>query len=474
MRMTGPLVMATLLPLLPALSAGIDIGSRWELFVDDALIQQHNGTSLKLQTPIKREVVLVMDQPWEGDTSAYFSVVQDGRRVLLYYRGASGLTQDSSENQVTCVAESTDGIHFTRPKLGLIEAGGTKENNVIWSGRNSHNFAVFLDTNPAAGADERFKALGGVKDEGKIALADRAGGLFAFASADGVHWRKLRPEPVMTQGAFDSQNLAFWDVTRGRYACYSRFFGNGVRAIQSSSSPDFLSWSEPSANLYAADAPIEHFYTSATLPCPTAPHLMLAFPKRFLPNRRKITEHKIMGVSDAVFMSSRDGVHWDRPFLEAWVRPGPDPANWSDRNTMPAYGIIEGVPGEWSMYVSEHFRHADNRLRRITVRKQGFASLHGDAKGGECVTHPLRFTGKTLHLNYATSAAGSIQIEIQDEQGMAISGFALADMPLLYGDELDAIAAWKSGSNVSALAGKTVRLRLLMKDADLFALRFAD
>jgi hypothetical protein len=173
-------------------------------------------------------------------------------------------------------------------------------------------------------------------------------------------------------------------------------------------------------------------------------------------------------------MSSRDGLHWDRPFLEAWVRPGPDPMNWTDRNTMTAYGIIETCPDEWSMYVSEHYRHPDNRLRRITLRKQGFASMHADAKGGEFVTKPLTFTGKKLLLNYATSAAGSLQIEVQDDQGKALPGFALADMPALYGDELEATAQWKTGTDLSSLAGKTIQLRIAMKDADLFALRFAD
>lgn len=452
----------------------LDIGSRWELLVDNYLIQQANGAALKLHEPVKREVVLVTDQPWEGPTCAYFSAVQDGNKVLLYYRGSAGGSDDSAD-QVTCVAESIDGIHFTRPKLGIIEAGGTKENNVVWRGTESHNFAVFRDTNPATKPDERLKALGGVKQPGKNwAQGETPGGLYAFASADGLHWHKLRPETVMTKGAFDSQNLAFWDAHRGRYACYSRTFSNNVRAIQSSTSADFLTWTEGVGNRYAAAVPTEHFYTSATLPCPTAPHLFLAFPKRFVPSRKKIPEHTSPGVSDAIFMSSRDGVQWDRPFLEAWVRPGPDPKNWTDRNTMTAYGIIETAPDEWSMYVSEHYRSADNRLRRITIRKQGFASMHADAKGGEFITKPLRFTGTKLLLNYATSAAGSIQIEVQDEQGKPIPDFALSNMPPLYGDELEATTSWKSGTDVSTLAGKVVRLRFVMKDADLFALRFAD
>jgi hypothetical protein len=441
----------------------IDIASRWELFVDEFLVAQKNGITHKLHDPIKREIVLTTDQPWEGVTCAYFSVIQDGKKVLMYYRGSSG-GSDHSDAQVTCVAESTDGIHFTRPKLGLIEAGGTKDNNVIWRGVESHNFSPFLDTNPKTKPEERYKALGGVKQPGKNwHQGETPGGLYAFASADGIHWKKMKDTPVITKGAFDSQNLAFWDTTRDRYACFSRIFSNKVRAVQSCTSADFLAWSDGIPHRYAKDVPMEHFYTSATVPCPTAPHLFLSFPKRFVTNRKKVPEHEGPGVSDAVFMSSRDGVNWDRPFLEAWVRPGPDLKNWTDRNNMTANGIITGDT-EWSLYISEHYRHADHRIRRLSVRKQGFASMHADAKGGEFTTHPLKFAGKNLVLNYSTSAAGSIQIDALDQAGKVV-----ATMPELYGDDLEA-----SVLDVSKLAGQTICLRVKMKDADLFALRFAD
>jgi hypothetical protein len=481
MRYPGPSLLPLLL-ILSTLSASVrameplELGSRWELFVDEFLVATKRNVALKLHEPVRREIVLTTDQPWEGPTCAYFSVVQDGKKVRLYYRGSSG-GSDHSVEQVTCVVESEDGIHFTRPKLGLIEAGGTKDNNVIWRGVESHNFAPFLDANPAAKPESRYKALGGVKKPGKNwQHGATPGGLYAFASPDGIHWRKLKAEPVLTQGAFDSQNLAFWDSYRGRYACFSRIFtaATRLRAIQSSTSADFLSWTEGVPHRYAKGVPMEHFYTSATVPCPTAPHLLLSFPKRFQPARRKVPEHKANGVSDAVFMSSRDGVNWDRPFLEAWVRPGPDRKNWTDRNNMTACGIYDGGDGEWSLYISEHYRHPDHRIRRLTVRQQGFASLHaGREPRGEFTTHPLKFTGESLILNYATSAVGSIQIEIQDENGQPLPGFALADMPELFGDELAAPATWKSGSDLSALKGRTIRLRVRMMDADLYALRFA-
>ncbi len=456
-----------------ATDAPRDIGSRWELFVDDWLIDSLTGAELAMNQPQRREVVLVTDAAWEGITSAYFSVVQDGPLVRLYYRG-SVPGSDHSADQVTCMAESRDGIHFTRPKLGLIEVAGSKENNIIWKGTESHNFAPFIDTNPDCKPDERYKALAGTKAPGKNwHEGATAGGLYAFASPDGVQWHKLRKEPVLTKGAFDSLNLAFWDPARGRYACYNRIFANKVRAIQSSHSSNFLDWSDGVANRYGQDVPYEHFYTNATRPCPGAEHLLLSFPKRFVPSRKKIAEHSDTGVSDAVFMTSRDGVNWDRTFLEAWVRPGHDPKNWTERSNMPAWGMAETAPGEWSFYISEHYRWPDNRLRRLVVPRHRLASVHAAAGGGEVLTRPLVFDGDQLRLNYATSAAGSVQVELQDAAGKAIDGFAAADMEPLYGDELDAVVQWKkSGADVSALAGKPVRLRIVLKDADVYALAF--
>ncbi len=471
------LLPALLLATAPLRAAGpaapADLGSRWELFMDEQLIAQRSGLTMKLHEPVRREVVLTTDKPWEGPTCGYFSAIQDGKKVRLYYRGSSE-GSDRSENQVTCVVESDDGIHFTRPVLNLIEAAGTKENNVVWRGVESHNFSAFLDTNPAAKPDQRYKGLGGLKEPGKGWMTgETPGGLYAFASADGLHWQKMRPETVMTKGSFDSQNVAFWDTAHQRYVSYGRIFTDKIRDIQSCSSTDFLQWGEPALNQYPEGVPHEHFYTSATVPCPTAPNFYVAFPKRFNPARKKVPEHKQPGVSDTVFLSSRDGLHWDRTFLEAWLRPGPDAKNWTDRNNMVASGIMETGAGEWSLYASEHYRSADHRLRRLTVRKQGFASVHADARSGEIVTKPLRFEGARLLLNYSTSGTGGVQIEIQDEAGKALPGFALADMPELYGDEFEAAVVWKKGAELAALAGKNVRLRIVMRDADLYALRFA-
>lgn len=191
---------------------------------------------------------------------------------------------------------------------------------------------------------------------------------------------------------------------------------------------------------------------------------------------RHVVQHHEHEISDAVFMSSRDGVHFDRRFMEAWIRPGPDPErkSWIHGNTEPVLGILETAPGELSVYWIENVGQLGTaaQLRRGTLRTDGFVSVHADYTGGELVTKPITFEGKELVMNFSTSAVGSVRVEIQNSEGKPLEGFTLADAPPIYGDAIEQAVCWKGGSDVSKLAGKSVRLRFVMKDADLYALRF--
>ncbi len=53
-------------------------------------------------------------------------------------------------------------------------------------------------------------------------------------------------------------------------------------------------------------------------------------------------------------------------------------------------------------------------------------------------------------------------------------GFALDDMEPIYGDRLDFAVKWKTKADLAALARQPVRLRFVMKDADLFAFQFRE
>ena len=171
-------------------------------------------------------------------------------------------------------------------------------------------------------------------------------------------------------------------------------------------------------------------------------------------------------------MSSRDGKHWDRRFMEAFIEHGTDRENWTERNPLPTWGVVPTGPAEMSVYWVEHFRHPTNRVRRGTLRTDGFVSVHAGLAGGEVVTRPLTFSGQRLVLNYVTSAAGSVRVEVLTPAGEPIPGLSLKDAPELYGDSVAEEYRWSAQEKLREWAGKPIRLRLHLKDADVYSLRF--
>ena len=463
----------------------LNIGSRLELFVDGYLIDSIEGIELKLHSPQPADTVLRFDKPWEGVTSGSTSVVfQDGDIYRMYYRGSShkgyalesllepGEVVISEHPHTTCYAESRDGIHWSRPSLGLFEFEGSTTNNIVWMGKGSPAFLPFRDPNPEAPAQERYKAVGPARWK-------KSNGLFAFTSPDGIQWKQMQEEPILTDGAFDSPNLAFWDIVNERYVAIYRDFVNGVRTIKTSTSNDFKDWTPGKFGKFG-NAPSEHLYTNATQPYFRAPHIYLAFPRRFLPWKTMgpFTEAHAGGCSDVIFMSSRDGFHWKRQ-LEAFIRPGREIRNWSHRSNTPGWGILETAPDEISLFINRHYTFPSNHLERMVIRTDGFISANAPYAGGELLTKPLIFEGSSLVLNFATSAAGSIRLEIQDAEGRPLPGFSLEDSPLIWGDEIEHTVRWeRSHANATSekplarIAGKPIRLRFVMKDADLYSMRF--
>ncbi|MEE2712802.1 MAG: hypothetical protein VX913_08525 [Planctomycetota bacterium] len=455
----------------------VALASRRELFVDRALIDRLDGAELRLGRPRDEGEVLRFDKPWEGPFCGYATVLKDGDLYRLYYRGLPKAGGDNSPLEVTCVAESADGIQWTRPDVGRFDIGGSKRNNVVLANAApvTHNFSPFVDARPGVPAEERFKALGG----------SEASGLLALASADGLAWRRLQDKPAITAGQFDSQNVAFWSASEARYVCYFRTWSgggwSGFRTISRATSDDFKTWTKP-ARMTFGDTPPEHLYTNQTHPYFRAPHLYVSIAARFFPGRRVLSpeQARAIGVnpkyfgdcSDGVLMTSRGGTRYDRTFMEAFVRPGIGPNNWVSRTNYPALGVVQTGDEEMSFYVQHDYAQPTAHLRRYALRLDGFAAVSAPYAGGEMVTRPLTFTGTTLDLNFATSAAGEIRLEIQDAKGRPLPGFRLSETPPIIGNEVSRSVVFGEGARLETLRGRPIRLRFVLKDAQLFSLRF--
>jgi hypothetical protein len=210
------------------------------------------------------------------------------------------------------------------------------------------------------------------------------------------------------------------------------------------------------------EAPPEHLYTNQTHPYFRAPHLYLGIAARFMPGRQVLTDEQAKEInvdpgyfkdcSDNVLLTSRGGNRYDRTFMEAFIRPGLGPENWTSRTNYPALNVVPTGPGEMSVYVQHQYGQPAHHLRRYTLRTDGFASVNAPYQGGEFVTKPFRFAGKNLVINFATSAPGGLRFEIQDQDRKPIPGYTLEESAEVIGNEIERIVSWKSGDDVSRLA----------------------
>ena len=446
----------------------IDIGSRLELMVDDFLIDKMNGTVLKLHTPQKMPLSKL------PLTKGYSTVIKDGSLYRAWYRDVQTEMEgppeyDGDPREIFCYAESRDGIDWSKPGLGIHSIGGTTNNNVFLNEPPfCHNFSPMLDERPGVPPGQRYKALAGLHHTEFEILSGmwpdyptyrEPGGLWAFASADGIHWSRLGKEPVITSDsfAFDSQNVSFWSEHEGCYVAYYRTWESRhgwFRTVSRCTSDDYIHWSD--SVILDPNDPGENIYTSQTHPYFRAPHIYIATPTRFAGDERG-------GTTEIIFMSARGDGPFTRTFREAWIRPGLDPANWNDRVNYLALNIVPTSSEEISMY------HMGGH--RYVLRTDGFASVSAGYQTGEFITKPLRFNGTNLVINFSTAASGFMRVELQTAEGIPLPGFTLDDCPAFWGDAIDHTVVWSGGADLSQI-GQPVRLRSVMRDADLFALRF--
>ncbi len=225
------------------------------------------------------------------------------------------------------------------------------------------------------------------------------------------------------------------------------------------------------------------------------------------------------GSLDTQFAASRDGVKWHRFDRQSFIGLGPVGAIDS-REARAFYGLLpsrdgrelylyyvgsdrlHGWPGPASQRDKEWERQADpkeverersraerNRkllteaglqptqdatvISRVVLRRDGFVSVRAVYTGGEFTTEPLRFSGRELILNVDTSATGFLQCELLDESDRPVQGFALNDCDTIHTtNEINRSVSWKGKKDLSSLAGQSVRVRFVMRSADLYAFQF--
>ena len=204
-------IAASAIPVIGHAAAGsvANIGSARQLFLDDALIDSDrtSGVSREINRPYRIRRVLKPDQPWEAlGFIFYCSVVDDNGTAKLFHG-----SYDAEKKKHFALATSQDGIHWTRPNLGLKEYHGSRNNNLLLP--HAVEASVFLD--PNAPKEKRYRLI-----YSRHWPDPKTAGVYVASSSDGVRWTESdqRVLPFVP----DSQHCGLWDPQLRKYVIYTR------------------------------------------------------------------------------------------------------------------------------------------------------------------------------------------------------------------------------------------------------------
>lgn len=484
---------------------------RKELYVDDRFVDEMRGLARRFHHPVKCEEnpVIRADRPWERgaafvDSGLVIHDEQDGLFKAWYQGGACYGPDDGS---LMCYATSRDGVHWDKPVLGVIEFEGNRQNNIVHRATcMMHDPAPIIDPaepDPAC----RFKAIwwGGRKD----ASAEggwRLGHCVGF-SPDGIHWTEHPDNPVWPADGEVAVPSGL-ERTTGRHVMYCSADGYGMRVVARAESDDFMTWDLPPKLVFRSDKEDPPGTEMAGL-CTVdyeGTHIGMLWVIQNLqvppftrqewqdvvdrnlrqgyfgpPIQMNAVRCRIMHTE---LVTSQDGLSWERLRRGPLMPLGPE-GSWDEcislagrpfiaRDRVWIYytgqGRVTRSPG---CTTSERIGQWDVDTGLATLRLDGFASLEPEVLDGEVLSKPFLLDGTDLQIN-ADASAGSLRAEILDEQGRPLEGFGGQAFQIITGDQLRARMRWVDHSNVSALRGRMIRVRLRLHEASLYSISVRD
>ena len=460
------------------------LGSFRELFLDDERIESAYQVG-RVVHPAKTtpQPVIRADKPWEGSAYIYGSVYKMGDTYRMWYTAYNNL----APNYHTAYAESKDGLTWTKPNLGLVEFHGSKDNNLV----PGHGTVAY---NSDAPPERRYTAMGFQKGEVNKTL-----GYYVWFSPDGIKWTRASEKPALLDG--DVSNISY-DPVEKRYIATikKRMFtartpGIYERTAFVSTSPDGVTWTQPWIGVsgdYADDGAVEAMGGLEAqiygMPVSRYESTYIGFPwvfqiVNYTAGRSKQTGDGPVQVQIA---SSRDLTRWARPVRDPIILPG-QPGSWNDGAHYTASNFLvddEKITMYYGAFSLGHGGsdpkdpHRGNNVGQsgmATWRRDGWvsltnASMPGLGNPGQVTTKPLKFDGKSLHVNAVVRPEGSLKIEVLDAaDNKPIDGFGADQSVATSGDQLDAKVEWAGGKSLDDLAGREVRLRFVMVGVDLYS-----
>lgn len=478
----------------------LHVGSAKQLFIDHRFIERSENVTLRVNPPAKKGLVLDAHEPWDV-CGCYLHIFQDAGLVKAFYD--THMHGDGMKQGRLCYAESRDGIHFDKPRLGIVDFNGSRDNNIVFP--DVLDASPFLD--PNAPPSERWKLIycygypgipRELKDFDKV-------GVYMAVSPDGLHWTK-RPGRLLPLLA-ETHKIAHWDPARRKYLIYLRVINMQSRArwrmigrIETDDitrpwpcpiapeRPKYLSNYETPMVFTAddQDPPDTDVYAASPQPYPGAADAWVMFPTFYRHTPPPVGIDANDGPLSTQFACSRDGITWTRPERTPYIRPGLDTEFDRGYNMIGAgmaffgdkiyqyyaakggthHGRVDDLPDP------ERRKVARNAYVRLEQRLDGFVSADAAYTGGTLTTPLIDFTGAALELNIDAESLGSARVEIRDRHDQPLPGFSLADCDPVAGNSVRRKVTWKGAPDLRALARRPLRLHFDMRATKLYALQF--
>ena len=495
------------------------------LLLDEALVEAADGVEREVQPGAKVPFVMEpdADKPWEYGGPGlsrriylYGTVLHDRGKYRMWYfcrmgphwRFADGNHQipglymprsdekpyhyhgatadrygrsfvDNDRGDLTCYAESDDGIHWRKPELGIFTFDGRADNNIVW---DLHGASVFVDRDEPA-PRRRYKAIG---------FCRRYRNIFLLCSADGIRWDDRDDlEPVARRGNEGTFNVVY-DPRGGVFRAYSltRLDDRDKRRIICySESPALAGPWKDAVPIFEPTHWDDEIGRRKYGALRAEFHNMSAFRYNNLylgllgvlyvtAEQDPDDPHQMPcdGPIDAQWAYSRDGINWqhaDRARTSAIPRGAGDAFDRGMIIGTCKEPVVVGDEVHWYYSGAENthggkLEYRVKRIGRATWRRDRFVALAGT---GEVATRAVQVPAgaRRLQVN-AAGRAGQLRVELCDVDGRVLAGFAREDCASITGDDLRAEVRWQGGD----VPAGAVKLRFALAGARLYSFTFVD
>ena len=469
------------------LLAGPPAGPWRRLFLDAMVVEKQHGLERTFHVAQKYSgnPVIRADKPWEisryyGGPYLYGTVMWDEGKLRMWYHVHQG-------GYMNCYAESTDGIHWTKPNLGLVEFKGSKANNIfLWRCTDSNEHPPYASSgrchNPSV-----IKRPWVADPATRYALfcygVDYRHARVAF-SPDGLHWT-FAPQTA-EKGLFRSADVLnfFYDPYKARYVATWKTGSRRGRAVGVVVSKDGLTWTKPVVGpVFVAD----DLDPDATqiYGMPVFPYQGLYIGLAWIYNARwfkygSYTDKRMYEVEkdspctvDVQLAWSWDLINWTRPPRRHPFIPRGKSGEFDSGMIYTARAPVVVNDKLYFYYGGWDGTHNSPKSKAniglATLRLDGFCSMRAGAKEGWLISRRERFRIPKVTINARTWDDGYVAAELLDTNNQPVPGFTRKECIPFRGDSFRHVLTWKAEALPDAMVGVDKKIRFYLKNAELYS-----